>query len=679
MQMAFYYDQTRCIGCLACVVSCKQWNQVPPGPANWRRVLTTEHGKCPNVAVTFFSTTCYHCEHPTCVDVCPAKAITKMEKNGVVVVDRDKCREAAHCGIICPDGAGTELTIEQESACQVSCPAHLGVPGYVALIAHGRYNDALDLIRERMPLPGVLGRVCAAPCETVCSREQVEEPIAIAALKRFASDHATNSKPHPVAQTKEEKVAIIGSGPAGLAAAYDLVRLGYGVTIFEGLPVEGGMLAVGIPNFRLPREVLERDISYIKGLGVEIKTNTALGKDITLGDLAGQGYGAIFIAIGAHQGSKLPIPGADLEGSLIGISFLKAVNLGKNVTTGKKVLVLGGGNVAYDCGRTAIRLGASQVHLACLESEEDMPAYPSEIEEGGEEGILIHPSRTFTRVVGTHGKVSGVECLALRSMCFDEEGRLRIDPIPGSEHILEADTVIFAVGQAPDISWLSGAEGITVTKRGTISVNPETLETIRPGVFSGGDAVSGPAATLDAIAAGQKAAISIDSYLRWGIVKGRAAQSVEACNIRVKIPPDVKKAQRRKIPTLDVASRITHFAEVVLGLPEEMAIAEARRCLNCAGHLCRDVCPYGAPQFGTEDYARMQKCDFCSDRLAENKKPICVEACITKAMDAGAIEQLREKYSEINEAKGFTYSQNLKPSALFKPKTARRSLSRRTG
>lgn len=671
MQMAFYFDQTRCIACMACVTSCKQWHQVPPGPAKWRRVVTTEHGKYPNVTVSFFSTACYNCAEPICVAVCTAQAISKREEDGVVVVDRDKCREAARCGIIKSNGV-VRLTTELESPCQVGCPAHLSAPGYVALIAHGRYNEALDLIRERMPLPGVIGRICPAPCETVCPREEVDNPIACAALKRFASDYATDRIPTPIPRTKEERVAIIGSGPAGLAAAYELVRLGYDVTIFEALPVVGGMLVVGIPEYRLPRKVLERDINYIRGLGIEIKTNNALGKDITLDYLPAQGYDATFIAIGAHQGKKLLIPGADIEGTLLGTSFLKDVNMGKKVKIGEKVLVLGGGNVAYDCARTARRLGASHVHIVCLESEKNMPAYPSEIDEGSEEGIVVHPSRTFTRVMSTNGKVSGVECLNLRSMYFDEEGELHIDPIPGSEHVLEADTVIFAVGQSPDTTFLSGARGITITKQGTISVNPKTLETGRPGVFAGGDAVSGPASSIEAIAAGQKAAMSIDSYLQWGIVKHLAVNLVKASDIKVEIPADVQKATRQKMPTLDVVTRITNFDEVALGLTEEMANAEAKRCLNCAGHLCRDVCPYDAPQFGAEDNAKMQKCNFCLDRLAENKKPICIVACITRAMDAGPFDELKNKYGDVKEVDGFRYSQNLKPSVLFKPKTKSR-------
>lgn len=668
MQLGFYFDQSRCTGCYTCCVACKDWHDIPAGPAKWMRIQTIERGKFPNLFMAFLATPCYHCAEPVCISVCPAGAITKREEDGVVVVDRDKCKEAVRCGII--SDKLTKVPFEERAApCTLACPAHISVPGSLALIANGRYKEALNLIREQVPIPGVLGHVCKCPCEDMCARKDVEEPIAINALKRFVSDYVVDDKPTPITRTKEEKVAIVGSGPAGLAAAYDLLRMGYGVTIFEALPVAGGMLAVGIPGYHLPKEVLQREIDYIKGLGVEIKTNTPIGDGLSLDDLSRQGYKATFIAIGAHQGRKLPVPGADLDGVLIGTSFLRDINLGHEVKVGERVLVLGGGDVAIDCARSASRLGAKQVQLACLESREEMPADISQVKTAEEEGVVICPSLTFTKCLNNGGKVAGVECLRIRSVKFDESGEPHIDVIPGSEHTVTADTVIWAIGQAPEVGFLSGASGIKVSKRGTIVVDPETLETQRPGVFAGGDAIGGKASVIDAIAYGKKAAVYIDRYLKGEVVSGgRQVSEVQASDIKVVIPPDIERAKRQSMPELSLAERSGNFKEVPLGYNEEQAIAEAKRCLNCAGNLCKEVCPYGAPQFEAEENSKMQLCNFCLDRWAENKKPICVASCPVRAMDAGPIEELKAKYGDIQEAEGFIYSPENKPSIVFKPK-----------
>lgn len=668
MQLGFYFDQTKCSGCSTCCVTCKDWNDIQAGPVHWRRMSYLEEGKFPHPFVAYLSTSCNHCAEPLCAVVCPASAIAKREEDGVVVVDGEKCREEARCGII----VNSALAFgEREAPCKIACPVHLDIPGYVALIAKGKHKEALDLVRQKMPLPAVMGRICNHPCESECRRQEVDEPIAIAALRRFVSDCAADSPPSPIPRTKEERVAIVGSGPAGLAAAYDLVRKGYGVTIFEALPVAGGMLAVGIPEYRLPKDVLQREIDYIKGLGVEIKLNTPIGDGLTLDQLARQGYAATFIAVGAHKGSKLPIPGTELEGTLVGTSFLQDVNMGKDVKLGRRVLVLGGGNVAFDCARNALRLGASEVHLACPESRENMSADSYEIEGGEEEGIIISPSRTFSKILGQDGHVSGVEYVDVERAEFDEAGQLHIKVVKGSEHTLEADTVILAIGQAPDLSLLSGAKDIEITKRGTIAVDPETLETTRPGVFAGGEATSEPGRAIDAIAAGQRAAIFIERYLRGEVVRGELpARAIKAADIKIEIPADIKKAKCQPMPTLPVAERALNFGEVALGLTEGMATAEAERCLNCAGHLCKDVCPYSAPQFGTEENAKMQMCNFCLDRLAENKNPICVDACYLRALDFGPLEQLKAKYGEILNAAGFAHSARTNPSIVFKPKVS---------
>ncbi len=669
MQIGFYFDQTRCTSCYACVVACKDWHDIPAGPAFWRRVTTIERCKFPNVFVASLSSSCYHCATPLCAVVCPAEAITKRD-DGVVIVDREKCREAGRCGIISKEAMSPDFSFgEGEAPCQITCPAHISIPGYIALIAEGKFKEALNLIRQRMPLPVVCGRVCLAPCEKECRRQELDQPIAIENLKRFVTDYVDDELPSPLPQTIPEKVAIVGSGPTGLAAAYDLIRMGYGVIIYEALPVAGGMLATGIPPHRLPKETLKRDINYIKALGVQIKTNSPLGQVLNLDDLAHQGYGAILLAIGAQQGQRLKIPGADLEGTLVATSFMRDFNLGKKVEVGKRVVVLGGGNVAVDCARTALRLGAAEVHMACLECPEEMLAEASEIEQAEEEGIIIHPSLAFTRILDEGGKVTGVECLRLRGFEFDEDGQPHIDVIEGTEHVVPADTVIFAVGQKAELSHLAQDGVIKTTKRGTIAVDPETLATSRSGLFAAGDAVHGPTSVIEAIADGQRAAFYIDRYLQGHVLEVHSLETLKVSDIKVEIPTDVEKQERQPLPFLPVVERALNFREVALGFTTESAVAEAKRCLNCAGHLCRDVCPYGAPQFGEEPNTKMQMCNFCLDRLAENRQPICVGACPVYALDSGPLEELVLKYEGVNkQAEGFIHSPDTKPSALFKPK-----------
>jgi len=459
--------------------------------------------------------------------------------------------------------------------CSHLCPAGLDVPRHIRFITEGRFGEAVAVIREKIPFPLVCGYVCLHFCETRCRRGELDETIAIRVLHRVAVEHDTglwklNSR---VAPATNKRVAIIGSGPAGLTAAYYLAKLGHSVTVFEALPEPGGMMRIGIPDYRLPKDVLKAEIEEVKSVGVDIRTNIRVD---SLDELLEQGYNAILVAVGTHRGQKLPIPGADLDGVLVNIPFLRDVNLGKEVKVGKRVVVLGGGNVAFDCARVARRLGASEVHIACLECRGDMPAVSDEIEQGEEEGIVIHPARTFTRIVSDDGHISGVECLDVRSFEFDREGRVHIDAVEGSEHILPADTVIFAIGQRPEIP---ARFGLTTGRGNTIQVDPDTLATVREGVFAAGDAVIGTASVIEAIAAGRQAAISIDRYLGGtGIINETLA------------PPEgeiapVEEAEEEKrrppIPTLPLEQRLSSFANVELGLSEEAAIEEAKRCLRC--------------------------------------------------------------------------------------------------
>ena len=666
MQLGFYFDQTRCIGCFTCCVACKDWNDIPTGPAHWRRVSCLEEGEYPNLFVAYLSSTCYHCAEPVCLSVCPAKAISKREEDGIVMVDRSRCREAAPCGIISDYGVPASATEGiWQAPCEVACPAHVAVPGYIALLAGGRYDEAMSLIRRNLPLPSVCGRICHHPCELECRRQELDEPIAISDLKRFVTDR-TGALPSPLSRTEAEKVAIVGSGPAGLACAYDLLRKGYGVTVFEALPVAGGMPSVGIPGYRLPKDILNGDIEYLKALGIEIKTNSPLGTSFTLDDLE-EGYGATFIAIGAQKGTIPHVTGADLDGVMIGLNFLREINLGKKVEVEERVLVLGGGNVAFDCARVAKRLGAKEVHLVCPERREDMPAFPIEIKEGLEEGVMLHPSLTLLRVLGSNGRVSGAECGRVERMEFDDEGRLHVNIIGNSEHTIFVDNVIFATGQAPDIDSLRAMEGVELTKRGTIAIDPETMETSRPGIFAGGDAVTGPTTVIEAIASGQRAATYMQRYLKGEVLKDSLPrQKIRASDIKVSIPAEVKRQKRQEMPVLSPSRRVEGLDEIALGFSENVALVEAGRCLNCAGFLCRVVCPYGAPQFDVGANPKMQMCTFCLDRWSEGRKPLCVDSCPMRALDAGPLEELKAKYGENQEAAQFIYSPQIKPSIIFK-------------
>jgi NADPH-dependent glutamate synthase beta subunit-like oxidoreductase len=482
------------------------------------------------------------------------------------------------------------------------------------------------------------------------------------------TDYVEDDIPSRLPQTKGERVAIIGSGPAGLAAAYDLIRKGYGVTIYEASSVVGGMLATCIPSYRLPREVLKRDIDYIEALGVQIKANTPIGLSYKLDYLVNQGYGAILLAMGTQEGTKLKVPGADLKGTLVATSFLREFNSGNKVELGKRVIVIGGGNVAIDCARVAVRLGSEEVNVVCLESRSEMPAVASEIEDAEEEGVLIHPSVTVIRVLSSKSKVRGIKCLNVKNVQFDENGQPHMEILKGTEHVLPADTIIFAVGQKPNLSYLDGDNVVEINRQGMIAVDPETLATTRRGIFACGDVTNGPTNVIEAIASGQKAAFYIDRYLEGYVMRTRPVKKLKASEVKVEIPKDVEKHERQRMPHLPTSERRFNFKEVALGYKSEMAINEAKRCLNCAGHLCRDVCPYKAPQFGVEEMAKMQKCNLCAERWSSNQKPICVEACRTYALDAGPIEELIAKYGEIKEGEGFLYSPIVCPSVVLKPK-----------
>jgi NADH-quinone oxidoreductase subunit F len=487
---------------------------------------------------------------------------------------------------VCPAGICEALTF---APCENTCPIHCDAVGYTALISARRYGEALSLIRLTNPLAGICGRVCSHPCEKMCKRGEIDEPIAISALKRFAADWERSqgkmAPPTFLERIKDDKVAIVGGGPAGLNAAYHLGRRGYQVTIFESLPVAGGMLAVGIPDFRLPPTILDYDLSFICQHNVGIRTNQALGRDFTIDSLFQQGYRAVFLALGAHGNPRLNIPGEEAEGVLAGVDFLRRVNLGQRVVVGEKVAVIGGGDVAIDAARMAVRLGARDVYIVYRRTKEEMPANPEEIEEAEDEKIktlyLIAPTRILTE----KGRVKGMECIRMELGDYDESGRRRPVPVKGSEFIMDVDTIIPEVGYKPELACFKPEEGFKITRAGTLEADPITLATHIPGVFAGGDVVTGPSTIVQAMAQGYQAAVSIDRYLKGqDLRQGRVYQPLR----RADVPKAEEEAEeveaikpRSRAPYLGVGRRVRTFSEVNLGYAEETAIREAKRCLRC--------------------------------------------------------------------------------------------------
>lgn len=475
----------------------------------------------------------------------------------------------------------------KQPPCESACPAGIDIQNYVFMISRGRFDEALTKVRKTSPLYGVIGRVCHRPCETVCNRGQMDQPIAINDLKCFVADYEmTNGdrEVEPAPRTKKETVAVIGSGPSGLTAAYDLVRMGYGVTVFEALPVAGGWMALGIPAYRLPRKVLETELEVIRKTGVEIKLNTPIGKDgLTIEDLWDQGYKAVYIAAGAHKSAKLGIPNEDVEGVIDGASWLKDLNLGNDVKVGKKVVVVGGGNVAIDSARAALRLGAEEVTIAYRRTSEEMPAVKDEIKEAEEEGIKFHFLCSPGKILCDRNICTGIECFEMELGEPDATGRKKPMYVAGSEFEIIADMVISAVGQSPDLGFLPDDGKLQLWLGGRIATD-NNLATNIQGIFAGGDAVTGPASVIDAVAAGKKAAVAIDCYLAGKLhpAEKPVLQLADMDDHVMKFHlREVEKEDRTVMPVLDVKERRSSFKEVHLGLSKEEAIREARRCLNC--------------------------------------------------------------------------------------------------
>ena len=556
-------------------------------------------------------------------------------------VDLTRCTNCGDCVAACPVEVpetgyrAIHCTDDEQPACAAiektdrppcsrGCPAGIHVQGFIALTRRKRYQEALDLIKEAMPFPGICGRVCTHPCEAECRRREVDEPVAIRPLKRFLADTlpGNGSRPGNTARRRtvvsppspDVRVAVIGAGPAGLTAAYQLARRGYGVTVFEKLPVTGGMMAVGIPAYRLPRDVLEKEIRDIEKLGVSIRTGVTFGRDVSIDSLQRKGYRAIFIAMGLHGVRALGIAGEELTGVIPGIDLLRNVALNKPIPLGEKVIVVGGGNVAVDCAQTCLRMGADTVTILYRRTLMEMPAWQSEIEEAGKIGIRFRFLAAPVRIVGEDGRVAAVVAMEMTLKDPDASGRRRPVPVPGSEFIIQADTVIPAVGQSPETDVL-GRVGLVTDRRGLLKVDVDTLAASRLGVFAGGDAVTGARTVVEAIAAGNRASRRIHEYLSSlepadsdvlgnGVLWPAAVESKEidenSSNEPVRPLSEVERLPRPRVSMamLPVEQRRESFVEIEQGFTESDALTESERCLSCGPcsecMACVHVCQPGA-------------------------------------------------------------------------------------
>ena len=536
--------------------------------------------------------------------------------------------------------------------CRTACPVHTNAGAYVQAIARGDTAHGYDVARAPNPLASICGRICAHPCESKCRRGVIDQPISIRALKRVLTErHGVEKalgavqaplRPLGLAATRngtQARVAVVGAGPAGVSCAHDLTLLGYGVTLFDAAPVVGGMLYQGVPEYRLPRDLIRAEVDQVLSLGAELRLNSRLGRDFSVGDLLRKDYAAVFLAFGATRGRELNIPGRELDGVINGVDFLLNANLGYRVTLGERVVVVGGGNVAIDvartvlryatpetrealpegaqqllqtwgydnafldAARTALRLGARHVQLVSLESRSEMPAHPDEVREAEEEGITLVPGRGPKAIVGEQGHVVGLETLDVESV-FDETGRFNPRFVPGSEKRLDADTLILAVGQQPDTACLAADPEITITPRGLVAVEPRTLATTMPGVYCGGDLAFGPRIVIEAVADGKRAALAIHEHLGGGPVP-RARGRFRTIDLD-RAGDRYDRIPRQPVPSLPVARR-TGFREVEEGYDEAQARTEGARCLWC----------------NVETVFDSDRCILCSACVE-----ICPEACL---------------------------------------------------
>lgn len=574
-------------------------------------------------------------------------------------VDENKCTGCSDCATVCPVELPNEfemglakrkaiykpfpqavpnvfaITKHGQAPCRDHCPAGCNAQGYVQLARLGKFDEALSVIHETMPFAGSLGRICPRPCESVCTRADVEQPLAIAALKRAAADFGEHAPAVEVdEQTRDRRtgkpVAVIGAGPAGLTAAYNLARKGYPVTVFEKLPVAGGMLRVGVPSYRLPTDVLEAEVDLVRSLGVEILTSSPIKGDNGIRQLFDQGFKAVFVGTGAHASLKLRVPGESLRGVVGAVDLLRRVALGRNVAVGRSAVVIGGGNAAIDTARTLVRLGARQVTILYRRTRAEMPALPWEIEAALEEGVDLVTLAAPLRITGKARRVAGIQAIRMRLGEADASGRPRPVPLEGSEHVIDCDMVIPAIGQAPVIEFLGPRSRVKTTRWGTIVAGEATGLTGQKAVFAAGDVVTGPATAVEAVGGANRAAEAIHRFLQGEAIETTAGDRPSA-------RPDAESLAgtpvqpRTEMRELAVRSRRRSFAEVERGLTRDQAMAEATRCLNCAACCeCREC--ERACQAGAIDHQ-------IQDQLVTLEVGACVVATGFDMMDPAAVKE----------------------------------------
>ncbi len=535
-------------------------------------------------------------------------------------------------------GAEAPKNQPRTSPCEANCPAGHAIQKTIYFIQNNQFEEALENVRAKNPFPGVCGRACFHPCETPCNRHFYDEGISVRSLERAAFDLADRKKVRrPKCRAKTgKKVAVVGSGPAGMTAAYFLTLFGHDVTVFEALPVPGGMPRIGIPDYRLPKDVPDREVGDILEMGVKIKTNTRIGEDVLFGDLM-KDYDACLIAVGAWKEKKLNISGNDL--ATPGFDFLFQAKEGKKPHLGKKVLIIGGGGVAFDYAGTAKRLGAEEVHVVCLEPRDKMVAPEEDILQGEKEGIALHNSKTIAGIVGKKETVTGVNCMDVQSFSFNRGGHLKLETVPGSEQTLPADTVIFAVGEEPEFDFLKGVADFKFTERGTLDVNMDTFATSVEGVYAAGDAVTGPTSIADAVGTGRKAGVAIDCFLNGKDLQGvesiyfdargelnlkefqpgakRSGSSHVVGYDEIMNPDYYEKQDRVEMGHLSSGEATTGFEEINKGYTREEAVREANRCFHC-GHCvmcgtCVDICPLDVLAMGEHgpEVAHPKECWHC--------------------------------------------------------------------